>query len=331
MFKRTIIVLISLVVMLLVIPNISATDNLTEDMICFNDNETPQLIVENESALPVYEKNYLNDSIESNDNIDEPQLSSIENQDLLKAGFSMEAPFPYYIGQHKYVSFTVLDDFEGNLIIEKSGTVFENIKIKDIKDYNYDLANLKSIGKYNVKIIDSDGYVMLTSSFKILKNPTITSVWWDKKGKTHILFAEIESKAGKIKEGIVKFKINGKTYYGNIKNGKAFVKVKLPSKYSKKYKFTGTFMGNSLFDKSSDSFSIPVKGLKKSTTKKKTTKFTVKVPVKLNKKMSKSYGKYKVRVHKYIIDHNSYQEIKVAIKLYKNGKSIKSSSSKYKT
>ena len=198
-------------------------------------------------------------------------------------------------------------------------------------EYSY-LTKKLAIGSYTVKIVAPNGALYTKQSFKVNKLSTFVSCKSvkAKHGTTKYITVNVYKKiGGDWPSGTVKLKINGKTYKAKLKQGEAKIKIKVPSKI-KTYGGKVTFLENSKYKGSSKTFKLIVK--KSVITKKKKPKsFTVVVPVKLNQYTSKTVGKYKVKLHKYLTDFGSYQQINISLNLYKNNKKIKSSSPVYKT
>ena len=262
---------------------------------------------------------------------------------------NINAPNAYY-NQNKKISYSFEGNFKGSFNIYKDNSLKYSKKIDtsgyrdgifkyNKHSYTYAISNLKDIGKYVVKIVDSTGKVIAQSTFKIVKAPTISisDDFSTQMGAKETIYLHVFDKDWNEADigGTAKFKINGKTYTAKVKNSLAQVKVKLPFK-AKTYKCTAKYLGDKHFKGSSEKFTITVKKditAKKTTTvnKKKTTSFTVVVPVKLNQYTSKTVGKYKIVLHKYITKHSTYDQINITLDLYKNNKKIKSSSSVYKT
>lgn len=126
------------------------------------------------------------------------------------------------------------------------------------------------------------------------------------------LKATVKDTSGhKIKEGTVKFSINGKTYNVNVKNGIATKKIKL--RKAKTYKYKATFSSKNFKTKTVSS-KVIVKKAKKYY-KFKYGKLVGKIPYKKYAKILKAYneGKYKeitVKTGKY----NTYKEPKYKYK-----------------
>ena len=160
--------------------------------------------------------------------------------------------------------------------------------------------------KFTIRVENDKSYVDVDSF-------TATS------GKKYTIKAKVTScfDGKNVKSGTVNFKINGKTYKANIKNGIAKITITAPNK-AKKYTCKATHLGDKKIRGSSTKFTITV-------IKKKITKFTVVVPTKLNKKISKSHGKYSIMTYKWKDEEGPHLRIYVL----KNGKRFLGFSAKY--
>lgn len=140
-----------------------------------------------------------------------------------------------------------------------------------------------------------------------------------KPGAKTIIKASVYYKDGtkKLTSGIIKFKINGKTYKSNIKKGVAKLIIKAP-KNPKTYTFKASYSGTKDIDADSTTFKMTVE-----------LSFTVVVPTKLNKKINRYYGKYKVQTYKWIDYDSDGRHAHLVVKLYKNGKKLTYYKAKY--
>lgn len=257
---------------------------------------------------------------------------------------NINAPNAYY-NQNKKISYSFEGNFKGSFNIYKDNSLKYSKKIDTSRymdgifkynkhSYTYAISNLKDIGKYVVKIVDSTGKVIAQSTFEITKSPT-RSISFDfstKKGSKETIYLHVYDNDWNDKgiNGKAKIKIGSKTYTTKVKNGFAQIKVKFPSKV-KTYKCSAQFLGNDFYKRSSEKFTITVKKNAKKITKTKTitktkNQFTVVVPVKFNQYTSKTVGKYTVKVRKYTKSNSVY----IGVDLLKNGKKIKSNSPNYK-
>ena len=204
---------------------------------------------------------------------------NVNNQIIVKEKYvddnyknvKIEASNAFY-KQNKKITLT----FEGNLkgyfkiykgnslkysqIIDTSGYIGDYFSYKK-HSYSYALNKLKDVGKYVVKITDSNGKVIVQSTFEITKAPTmsISQDFSVKKGSKESIYLFVYDKNWNEKgiSGTAKFKINGKTYKTKVKNGLAQIKVKFPSKV-KKYKCNAQFLGDKHYKGSSEKFTISV-------------------------------------------------------------------------
>ncbi len=169
--------------------------------------------------------------------------------------------------------------------------------------------------KFLVDVIKYDCDVIVSDMSKVKPGAKIT------------LKANVYYKMGtkKLTSGVIKFKVNGKTYKAKIKNGVAKLTINAP-KEAKTYTCKASYAGTKDIYSSSTKFKITVKSAKK----KKTTSFTVVVPTKLNQKISKSYGIYKVTTRKFISNlYYGGKNAKLQILVYKNGKPLTDFKAKY--
>ena len=201
-------------------------------------------------------------------------------------------------------------------------------------EYVY-LTKKLPMGNYILKIINDNGKVIKQASFKVTKMPVkfyCHNSKFNSGGTKYITFeVSDEITHGKV-SGSVQIKLNGKSYKAKLNNGKAKIKVKLPSN-KKTYKCNAFFSGNDRYKSNTKKFTITVKKDKSNVVKKsnkKITKFTVVVPTELNKKYIKRYGEYKVITYKWI-DYNSNgkKDAHLRISVYKNGKKLTGYDAKY--
>ena len=182
-----------------------------------------------------------------------------------------------------------------------------------------------SSDKFVITVVksDSDIYVDSMNNIKPLSKITV---------KAKVTFGY----GAKVKSGVVKFKINGKTFNAKIKKGIAKVTLKSPKKV-KTYTCKAIFLGNKNIKSSSTKFKITVKKSVKKTTKvttkvttKKITKFEVVLPAELNKVCTKHYGIYSVKTHKFIYyDDYGVKHSHLDIYIYKNGVKLNKFKAKY--
>ena len=225
---------------------------------------------------------------------------------------NIKAPNAYYKQKDGKITY----GFEGNLngyfkiykgkSLKYSKKIDTNGYIDDYFSYNkhscsYALSKLKDVGKYSVKIVNSNGKVLAKSNFEIKKAPTEAHGYSFKTkiGSKETIYAYVISKDGSDWKigGTAKFKVNGKTYKAKVKNGDAKVNVILPIK-AKTIKCSVKFSGDKKHKASAAKFKI------------KTSKNNV-VILKKN---------HKVKIGKYIIKLSSKQ-YKSLVKAFKKGKS----------
>lgn len=160
--------------------------------------------------------------------------------------------------------------------------------------FTYSTKNLKETGTYTAKIVNAQGKVLASSSFKITKAPSraYTYSFTTLGGFKETVEAYALDEKGNINDmgGTAKFKIKGKTYKAKVKNGYAKVKVKF-SKKKKAYKCSVKFSGD--------------KNHKSSKTKFKIKVTTLKNPIKLGKYKIKLTGKQYNAIAKSIKKCNS--------------------------
>lgn len=186
---------------------------------------------------------------------------------------NINAPNAYY-NQNKKISYSFEGNFKGSFNIYKDNSLKYSKKIDtsgymdgifkyNKHSYTYAISNLKDIGKYVVKIVDSTGKVIAQSTFEITKSPT-RSISFDfstKKGSKETIYLHVYDNDWNDKgiNGKAKIKIGSKTYTTKVKNGFAQIKVKFPSKV-KTYKCSAQFLGNDFYKSSSEKFTIRVEG-----------------------------------------------------------------------
>ncbi len=157
--------------------------------------------------------------------------------------------------------------------------------------FNYPIKNLKETGTYTAKIVNAQGKVLASSSFKITKAPSraYTYSFTTLGGFKETVEAYALDEKGNINDmgGTAKFKIKGKTYKAKVKNGYAKVKVKF-SKKKKAYKCSVKFSGDKNHKSSNTKFKIKVTTLKNPI---KVGKYKIKLTGKQYNAVSKSIKK----------------------------------------
>ena len=153
------------------------------------------------------------------------------------------------------------------------------------------------VGTWSVTITPAQshitGSVVKTATIKKSKVSVKAKKVTEYKGYKTTLKATVKSNGKNVNEGKVTFKINGKSYKANVKNGVATKKIKLNK--IKKYKYTAKYNGNANLAKSKKAKANAV--LKK----------RLNVKVKFNKKLVVYAGKGK----------------KITAKITANGKKVK--------
>ncbi|WP_405314844.1 hypothetical protein [Methanobrevibacter sp.] len=131
------------------------------------------------------------------------------------------------------------------------------------------------VGTWNVQFNPGESHIRGSASKTITVKKSKVSVKAKKvveyKGFKAKLKATVKSNGKNVNEGKVQFKINGKKYNVNVKNGVATKKIKL--KKIKKYKYTAKYLGNANLYKSKVS---KAKAIMK---KRQKVKITFKKPV----------------------------------------------------
>lgn len=179
-------------------------------------------------------------------------------------------------------------------------------------------TNIKlSTGTYDcIASFSEDNCYSNNTKFKVVVSPASVKLKAYKLISTTKLYFNLkalvkDTSGNKIKEGVIKFTINGKTYSANVKNGIATKKIKL--KKAKSYKYKATFSSKNYQTKTSSS-KVIVKKAKK-WYKYKYGKLVGKISYKQYTKLLNSYnaGKYKqlsVKTGKY----NTYKVPKYTYK-----------------
>lgn len=207
--------------------------------------------------------------------------------------------------------------FSGYLKVYSDNSLFYSEYLSGYnQDYEFDLEDM-SPGTYKAKLI-TNGVTLGTGKIVIKKSSSKIYVKSFKAtaGSKFYCYAYVTDKfTGRDYDGgKVKFKINGKKYSANLKDGVAVAKIKIPSK-AKKYICYASFSGGENVYGSSTKFKIIVKkepkhkiistSAKSYWITKKSGKYTVQTKI---WKMTASYwGKFKY----------------IDTTLYKNGKQVK--------
>lgn len=184
----------------------------------------------------------------------------------------------------------------GKILLELNGNeyIFESTS-------NITFNVPKNLGTYNCKVTFQpyDKHLLnSTTTFKITSKIgtkiTIKSVT-GYQGKKVKLTATVKDDNNKnIKKGIVSFKVNGKTYKGTVKNGKASVTIKYPKArwYKDKSKFKGNYRYDTSYYKSEYTSSVTFKDDDKHMSSSATFKVTSK-----GKSISHKYRRYNYRTY----------------------------------
>ena len=269
-------------------------------------------------------------------NASEEEIISVENDDVMNTTYSDEVISKentnesvlsanyadVYIdsittkyNSGKYLYFGWYGDFDGYLKVYKSEALVHDEYLCGYDgDYQWGLEGL-SPGKYTAKLITYNGITLGLGKIVIKKSSSKISVksFSATAGSTFYCYAYVKDKyTGRTYDGgTVKFKINGKTYKANLKNGVAVAKIKIPSKV-KKFTCKATFGGGDNVYSSSTNFKITVK--------KKPVYKTINIGTKMSssKYVTKYYGKYKIQTFKF-----KHSITTLCVFLYKNGKMLK--------
>ena len=230
----------------------------------------------------------------------------------------------YYSTTYGYIV-SVVNQY-GNPVVdaEELKVVYDDGQ-EEIGEYDDDgifLFNQDTIGNRNATILLIDSYYRanpVTINVKISKSPVkITAkAYYSNTKQYSILKAVLKDTDGEpIDEGKVKFNINGKSYYVNVKNGVATKKIKLTK--AKTYTYSATYIENGHYKKSKTSSSkiyvyssskkgrtFNIKGYKFTLTQNqynklinakntgKTVRYTIKTNKKVTQTISYDYKKFK--------------------------------------
>ena len=195
------------------------------------------------------------------------------------------------------------DDPYNNAIVDKIKYKFDNGATKSWDDYEdgnngatYYIPYKLSNGKHKLTLSIEDFYFKakpLTLNFELNKKiPTLKAIKTTTTSKEVTLKASVKYYGKNINEGKVTFKIKGKTYTVNVKNGVAVKKLKISNGY---HKYSATFKSSNYFTKSSSNYAI--KGKKYYIIKAKGIRgetYTAKIPFKKYLKLveSKMFGDF---------------------------------------
>ncbi len=176
-----------------------------------------------------------------------------------------------YYSESKTINYGWQGNFKGQLLIYKGSSIVKCIQLDNSK-YVYDYYNddnysdsfstsiLGGVGKYTLKIINSNGTIVVQSSVTIKKAPThVESYYYEvfKNYKDSVAIYLEEKNTKKPIDGSVIVKINGKSYNVNVKEGIGELTFMSPSKI-KKYKCTINYGGDSKHEASSNTFILNV-------------------------------------------------------------------------
>ena len=192
------------------------------------------------------------------------------------------------INKNNKIKVEIKDDEEAYCSVDRLNYKFDNGPTKSLK-YNGDNdgcifmipCNLDA-GTHELTLDITDPFYKADPTkitFKITKkDPKIKASKYTTTNKHVILKATITYNGKKVNEGKVKFKIKGKSYTVNVKNGVATKKIKIKNGY---YYYKATFTDKNYNTKSSGNYAI--KGNKYYTLKTKGLNgktYTIKIPFK---------------------------------------------------
>lgn len=186
----------------------------------------------------------------------------------------------------------IVNDYEdpyNNAMVDKIKYQFDDGKIKSWDEYEdgskgatYYIPFKLNNGHHKVTLSIQDSYYTskpITFNFELdKKTVSLKAVKCTTTNKKITMKAIIKSNGKKVNEGKVIFKIKGKTYTVNVKNGVATKNIKISNGY---HKYTATFKSSNYYTKSSSNYAI--KGKKFYTFKTKGLNgktYTIKIPFK---------------------------------------------------
>ena len=261
-------------------------NDFTEETISLNENN-------NSNVLKNQENNNINSEALSDDKVD--AILKFEDEDILYGStFTISLSEKYSGNPIKNVEVKVIF-YESNSIYHTDyyftnnyGQIFANTYGNiGYHKITIDLVN----SNYNSDSINANLKIITDAPEVIVKNiKTYSNSYFSLKAKITDSFNRY------VNEGTVTFKINGKSYKVNVKNGIAYKKLKLKKG---NYKYTATFSSKN-YDKDSDSAKVIVKKAKVNKNK--------------NSKVKKHKSYYKVKIGKYSVKvpYKDYEKIKKA-------------------
>ena len=264
------------------------SDSTPEDL---SVDDTEDVGLDSTDTNKIETDNVVSNEVNTDDvDVEDDVALNSKTKNTLKSSYSYE-PYNVYVesvsqkyNYGKYLYFGWSGYFSGYFKVYDSD--WYCVHSEYISGYDRDLMwslDGLDVDTYTAALVSSDDYWLGYGTIKITKSSSKVSVKSVRTKKGYIYFyAYVKDKynGDYYNGGKVKFRINGKNYYGALKNGRAVIKFKVPKK-AKKYTCKATFLGGSNVYSSSKKFTFTVKKHKDYVYKYKTkykTFFIVRYP-----------------------------------------------------
>lgn len=227
-----------------------------------------------------------------------------------------------YYSESKTINYGWQGNFKGQLLIYNGSSIVKSIQLDNSK-YVYDYYNednysnsfstsiLCGVGEYTLKIINSNGTIVVQSSVTIKKALTHVESYYYEVFKNYKDLVNIyleEKNTKKPIGGTVTVKINGKSYNVTVKESIGELTFTSPSKL-KKYQCTINYSGDSNHEASSNTFTFNVVKYDSDVLVSDLSKVKPGAKIKITAKVYYKYGTKKVSsgIVKFIINGKTYK------------------------